>query len=117
MCTAGMVLGDYERTVIEDAGGSGHLLILTSFQSLNVPTNLFIPIFDLSRHISWSMYVDAMLDSLATAAREEADVEKRYENFIGMIRSSAEFAQTRTQRRHRTVPFFRRFAVMPNATA
>jgi hypothetical protein len=44
---------------------------------LNVPTNLPIPIFDLSRHISWSVYADAMLDSLDTAAREEVDVEKR----------------------------------------
>jgi hypothetical protein len=98
---------DYEWTVLEDAGGSDHLPILTSFQSLNVPTNIPIPIFDLTRHISWSMYADAMLDSLATAARQEADVEERYETFIEMIRSSAEAAQTRTQGRHRTVPLLR----------
>jgi hypothetical protein len=73
-----------------------HLLIYlsqTSFQSLNVPTNLPIPILDLSRHISWSVYADAMLASLATAARKEADV--RYETFIRMICSLAEAAQTR----------------------
>jgi hypothetical protein len=50
-----------------------------------------------------------MLDSLATAAREEVYVEKRYETFIGMIRSSAEAAQTRTQGDIERPPFFRRF--------
>jgi hypothetical protein len=54
--------------------------IFLSLQSLNVPTNLPIPIFDLSRHISWSMNADAMLDSLTTVAREEADVEKKHRN-------------------------------------
>jgi hypothetical protein len=111
-------LGDYDVDgVLEDAGGSDRLPILTSFQSLNVPKNLPIPIFDLLRHTSWSVYVNAMLDSLATAAREETVVEKRYETFIGMVRSSAEAAQTRTQGRHRTAPFFRRFGGMPNVTA
>jgi hypothetical protein len=38
--------------------------------------------------------MDAMLDSLTTAAREEVDVEKRYETLIGIIRSLAEAAQT-----------------------
>jgi hypothetical protein len=42
-----------------------------------------------------------MLDLLATVDWEEADVEKRYETFIGMIHSSAEAAKTGTQRRHR----------------
>jgi hypothetical protein len=59
---------------------------------------------------------DAMLDSLATAAREETGEKKRYETFIGMIRSSAEVAQARTQGRHRISPFFRRFSGTPNAT-
>jgi hypothetical protein len=59
---------------------------------------------------------DAMLDSLATAAREETDEKKKYETFIGNIRSSAEAVQTRTQGRHRISPFFRRFSGTPNAT-
>jgi hypothetical protein len=58
----------YRRLGMEDAGH--HLPILTSFQSLNVPTNLPIPIIDLLRHISCSIYADTMLDSLVTAARE-----------------------------------------------
>jgi hypothetical protein len=45
------------------------------------------------------MYSDAILDLLATAAKEEADVEKRYETFIGMIHSSTEAAHTRMQGR------------------
>jgi hypothetical protein len=90
--------------VREGAGGSDYLPILTSFQSLNVPNNLPIPIFELWRHILWSVYADAMLDLLVTAARGEVDVEKRYETFIGMIRSSAEAAQTRTHGRHQTAP-------------
>jgi hypothetical protein len=61
------------------------------------------------------VYADAMLASLATAARKEADV--RYETFIRMICSLAEAAQTRTQGTHRTTPFFRRFGGMPNVTA
>jgi hypothetical protein len=59
---------------------------------------------------------DAMLDSLATAAREETDEKKKYETFIGNIRSSAEAVQTRTHGRHRIFPFFRQFSGMPNAT-
>jgi hypothetical protein len=92
LCIAGLALGDFEWTVLEYADGSDHLLILTFFKSLNVPTNLPILIFDLSRHISWSVYVDTMLDSLDIAAREDTDVEKRYETFFG----------TRTKGRHRT---------------
>jgi hypothetical protein len=42
-----------------------------------------------------------MLELLATVAWEEADVEKRYETFIGMICSSAEAAKTGTQGRYR----------------
>jgi hypothetical protein len=84
LCTAGLALRAYEWTVLEDAGSSDHLPNITSFQFLNVPTNLTIPIFDLSRHISWSMYADAMLDSLATAATVMANMEKRYEAFIEM---------------------------------
>jgi hypothetical protein len=71
LCTAGLALRAYEWTVLEDAGSSDHLPIITSFQFLNVPINLPVPIFDLSRHISWSMYADAILDSLATV---KADV-------------------------------------------
>jgi hypothetical protein len=63
LCTAGLALGDFEWTVLEYAGGSDYLLITTFFKSLNVPTNLPIPIFDPSRHISWSVYANAMLDS------------------------------------------------------
>jgi hypothetical protein len=72
LCTAGQALGDYEWTVLKDFGGSDHLPILTSLQSLNVLTNFLIPIFDLTRHISWSVYMDAMLDSLTTAARNDS---------------------------------------------
>jgi hypothetical protein len=50
------------------------------------------------------VYADANLDLLITVAWEEVDVEKRYKTFIGMIRSSAEAAQTGTQGRHRTTP-------------
>jgi hypothetical protein len=53
LCTEGLALGDYERTVLE---------MFTYFQSLNVPTNLSIPIFDLSGRISWSVYPNAMLN-------------------------------------------------------
>jgi hypothetical protein len=57
----------------------------------------------LSRHISWSVYADANLDSLATSARG-VDVAIRYDNFVETIRSSALAAQTRPLVRRRTPP-------------
>jgi hypothetical protein len=106
LSTAGLALRDYTWTVLEDAGSSDHLPILTSFQSFQIPTDLPIPIFDLSRHISWSVYADAILDSLATAVRG-MDVGIRYDNFVETIRSSALAAQTRPLVGRRTPPSLR----------
>jgi hypothetical protein len=85
----GLALRDYTWTVLEDAGSSDHLPILTSLPihlHIPSPTDLPIPIFDLSRHISWSVYADAILDSLATVVWE-VDVGTRHDIFVDTVRS------------------------------
>jgi hypothetical protein len=62
LCSADMSLNDILWQVLDDADGSDHLLILTSLQSFNVPTNIPVPIFDLTRHMAWSTYAKSILE-------------------------------------------------------
>jgi hypothetical protein len=54
LCSADIALNDI--LWLDDADGSDHLSILTFLQSFNVPTNIPVPILDLTRHIAWSVW-------------------------------------------------------------
>jgi len=80
--------------VLEDAAGSDHLPILTSFISLVIPKIHSIPIFDLTRHISWSLYSDSVNESI-NLMPEGNNLETKYNNFIDLMREAAMTSQTR----------------------
>jgi hypothetical protein len=93
-----MALNVIQWQVLDDASGSDHLSILTSFQSINVPTNIPVHIFDLTRHTAWSNYSESVLESLQNFPRT-SDLAKRYDIFVDIIRESAMGAQTRSPQR------------------
>jgi Endonuclease-reverse transcriptase len=94
LCSSDLALKEYTWTVLEDAAGSDHLPILTSFTSLHVPKTHPIPIFDLTRHISWSLYSTAILESI-NVMPEKNDLERKYNLFLKLIRDSAMASPTR----------------------
>jgi hypothetical protein len=64
VCSADIALNDKLWQVLDDVDGSDHLPIMISIQSLNAPTNIPVPIFDLTRHITSSNYTESVLESL-----------------------------------------------------
>jgi hypothetical protein len=96
--SADLALNQILWRVLDDAGGSDHLPILTSLQSFNVPSNILTPIFDLTRHIAWSTYTESVLESLEDS-RTMVGSAGRYNLFVDIIRGSAIAATTRSPRR------------------
>jgi hypothetical protein len=98
LCSADLALNQILWRVLDDAGGSDHLLILTSLQSFNVPSNIPTPMFDLTRHIAWSTYTVSVLESLEDSQTMVGSAE-RYNLFVDIICGSAIAAQTGSPRR------------------
>jgi hypothetical protein len=80
LCSADVALIDILWQVLDDASGSDHLPILTSLQSFHVPTNIPVPIFNLTRHRAWSTYAKSVLE--------------RYDIYVNIILESTMAAQT-----------------------
>jgi hypothetical protein len=74
------------------------VMIFPSEHSLNVPTNIPIHIFDLTRQMAWSTYAESILESLQNFPRT-SDLAEQYDIFVDIIRESAMVAQTRSPQR------------------
>jgi hypothetical protein len=98
LCSADMPLNDILWQVLDDAGDSDHLPILTSLQSFNVPTNIPFSIFDLTMYMAWSTYAESVLESVQNFPRT-SDPTERYDIFVDIIRESAMVVQTRSLQR------------------
>jgi exonuclease III len=106
LCSAALALGEYTWTVLEDAAGSDHLPIVTSFESFTIDDRMAIPIFDLTRHISWSAYSESVLVSLHDLSAN-GDIGERYDAFLEIMRHSAMESQTRFSEMYRVNPMKR----------
>jgi hypothetical protein len=88
LCSAGLAL-DCTWRVLDDPAGSDHLPIVTSLSSFQISllSNLTTPLFDLTRHVSWSdlrKRVSVALDE----APEFLSGRERSALFVNIIHSS-----------------------------
>jgi hypothetical protein len=90
-----MYLGRHCWMVFDNATGSDHLPILTSLQTLEIPTKFFLPVFDVTRHISWSAFADTVFESLPRIT-DEMSLCGAYAIFMEIFSGTAISAQTRT---------------------
>jgi hypothetical protein len=81
--------------VLGNAAGSDHYPILSSLQTLEIPIKFFLPVFDLTIHISWSAFADTVLESLLRLT-DEMSLWGVYAIFMEVVSGVAISAQTRT---------------------
>jgi hypothetical protein len=100
LSSSDLSLGRHSWTVLDVAAGSDHLSILSSLQTLEIPTKFFLPIFDLTRHISWSAFADTVLESLPRIT-DEMSLCGAYAISMEIVSDADISAQTRTPRGYR----------------
>jgi exonuclease III len=101
LCSSDLALGQYSWKVLDDAAGSDHLPILTTIGSKEISSETPLPIFDLTRHISWSTFAESVLNSLPEIT-DNMTLHEGYGIFMEIISQSAVVAQTRSPSAYRT---------------
>jgi hypothetical protein len=91
-----LALDQYSWKVLDDAAGSDHLPILTTYGSKENFTDILLLMFDLTRHVSMSTFAELVLNSLPEITNN-MPLHEEYEASISTEQITEKTNQLQTQ--------------------